>query len=442
MTQRVTQRFTSLSGQLSFAILVWVCGFWIASAAAVGWYVHTEIAEGFDSALAESAVRLLELAVHEHEQGRPDAVLDAVSTSAPAPLMVYQLVDASGRVLTKSSGAPDQTIGASREGGFSQTDQWRIYTLANASRSLFIHVADPVSHRVEARNESLLFLLSPLLGILPLLGYLVHRTVRLRLVPVDELSVQVRQRGGSNLDPVNVQGLPDELVSLADSVNQLLIRLHEALQTERSLAANAAHELRTPLTVAHLRLANALALDLSTAARAEVNFVSEALTKLKRRTEKLLQLSRAESGAALTKDTVVLHEVVSAVLQDFDTEKTPIHFLHQASPHLLQVQGDFDSMAIALRNLIENSLRYGQGSVVEIEVGDAGEIVIRDFGPGVSAQLLGELSARHVRQSKDATGFGLGLSIVKTIVDRHGGQLRFVSPPEGCPAGFEVRLVF
>lgn len=438
----MTQRFSSLSGQLSYAILVWVCGFWIASAAAVGWYVHTEIAEGFDSALTESAVRLLELAAHEHEHARSDADLDTASTGTPAPQMVYQLVDVSGRVLMKSSGAPEQTIGASLEGGFSQTNQWRIYSLGNASRTLFIHVADPVSHRAEARNESLLFLLSPLFGILPLLAYLVNRTVRLRLAPVDELRVQVRLRGGPNLDPVNVLGLPDELVSLADSVNQLLLRLHEALQTERSLAANAAHELRTPLTVAQLRLANALALDLSTAARAEVNFVSDALIKLKRRTEKLLQLSRAESGAALTKDTVVLNEVISAVLQDFDTVKTAIHFLHRASTPLLQVNGDFDSMAIALRNLIENSLRYGQGSVVEIEVGDTGEIVIRDFGPGVSAQMLGELSVRHVRQSKDATGFGLGLSIVKTILDRHGGQLRFVSPPEGHPTGFEVRLVF
>lgn len=452
--------FTSLSGQLSFSILVWVCGFWIASTLAVGWYVHSEIAEGFDNALAESAVRLLELATHELEETRthPGRVVhempaathrysDMSLQDASVPGMgethtVYQLLDAAGRVLMKSANAPDQALAAPLVTGFFETSQWRIYTLAYTDKLLFMQVADPIRHRIEARNESLVFLLLPLLAILPLLGFLVHRTVRARLVPVGSLSVQLRQRSGKNLDPVRVQGLPDELVSMVDSVNQLLLRLQDALLTERSLSAIAAHELRTPLTVAQLRLANSLALELSPAARCEINFANDALIKLSRRTEKLLQLSRAESGAGLARDSVLLAEVVLAVLQEFETERTPIHILSDASSNGIQIEGDFDSIAIALRNLIENSVRYGQGSAVEIEINDPGEVVVRDFGPGVSASLLGDLALRHVRHSTDSAGFGLGLSIVKTIVERHGGELQFVSPPAGIPSGFEVRMSF
>lgn len=452
--------FTSLGGQLSFSILVWVYGFWIASTLAVGWYVHTEIAEGFDNALAESAVRLLELATHELEETRthpgravhelPTATQrysDVSAEDASAPGMgdthtVYQLLDATGRVLMKSDNAPEKALAAPLVTGFFETSQWRIYTLAYTDKLFFMQVADPIRHRIEARNESLLFLLLPLLAILPLLGFLVHRTVRARLVPVGSLSVQLRQRSGKNLDPVKDQGLPDELVSMVDNVNQLLLRLQDALQTERSLSANAAHELRTPLTVAQLRLANSLALELSPAARCEINFANDALIKLSRRTEKLLQLSRAESGAGLARDNVLLAEVVLAVLQEFDTERTPIDFLPDASSHGIQIDGDFDSIAIALRNLIENSVRYGQGSVVEIEINAPGELVVRDFGPGVNASLLDDLASRHVRHSTDSAGFGLGLSIVKTIVERHGGELRFVSPPAGKPSGFEVRLRF
>lgn len=453
--------FTSLSGQLSFSILAWVCGFWIASTLAVGWYVHTEIAEGFDNALAESAVRLMELATHELEETRihPGSVVhgapavtdhrhDEVSvqdTSAPGmgeTHAVYQLLDATGQVLMKSANAPDQGLGTSLAPGFSKTGLWRIYTLAYADNSFFMRVADPLRHRIEARNESLVFLLLPLLAILPLLGFLVHRTVRARLVPLDSLSAQLRQRSGKNLEPVGVSGLPDELVSTVDSVNQLLLRLQDALQTERSLSANAAHELRTPLTVAQLRLANSLALELSSAARSEINFANDALTKLSRRTEKLLQLSRAESGAGLARDKVLLQEVVLAVMQEFETKTTPIHLLSDASSQGVQIEGDFDSIAIALRNLIENSMRYGQGSPVEIEINTPGEVVVRDLGPGVSASLLGDLALRHVRHSTDSAGFGLGLSIVKTIVERQGGHLWFVSPPAGKPAGFEVHVVF
>ncbi|OYT87977.1 MAG: two-component sensor histidine kinase [Burkholderiales bacterium PBB3] len=457
----MNREFTSLSGQLSFSILVWVCGFWVASTLAVGWYVHTEIAEGFDNALSESAVRLLELAAHELEETRthPAAagnsvsvvrgypVVDASLQSSYSPSIgeahtVYQLLDSSGRVLMKSANAPTQALGAPLVTGFYQTSQWRIFTVAQTDRSLYLQIADPVRHRIEARNESLVFLTLPLLAILPMLGLLVHRAVRAHLVPLDSLSVQLRQRSGKNLEPVGVQGMPDELVSTVDSVNQLLLRLQDALQTERSLSANAAHELRTPLTVAQLRLANSLALELSPVARAEICFANDALTKLSRRTEKLLQLSRAESGAGLARDKVLLHEVVLAVLQEFEAESIPIHLLSDASAAGVQIDGDFDSIAIALRNLIENSVRYGQGSAIEIEINTPGELIVRDYGRGVNAELLGDLASRHVRHSTDSAGFGLGLSIVKTIVERHGGQLRFVSPPTGKPTGFEVSLSF
>jgi two-component system OmpR family sensor kinase len=244
------------------------------------------------------------------------------------------------------------------------------------------------------------------------------------------------------LDPVNAQGLPDELSALVDNVNRLLTRLHDALQTERALSANAAHELRTPLTVAQLRLSNVLALDLSDAARAEVSSASTALAQLKRRTEKLLQLSRAESGAALSRDRVCLNKVVDAVLHEFESDDAAYQRLHVFDDGDVMVMGDFDAIAIAVRNLIENSLRYGGGTTVGIHIAEPGQISVRDSGPGVTADQLLELTQRHVRFAQHSAGFGLGLSIVKTIVERHGGQLRFGSPPEGQSQGFDACMWF
>jgi two-component system OmpR family sensor kinase len=102
--------------------------------------------------------------------------------------------------------------------------------------------------------------------------------------------------------------------------------------------------------------------------------------------------------------------------------------------------GDVDALAIALRNLVENALRYGRGRVV-IEVMLPCTLAVRDFGPGVSLEQLHTLQQRHVRHGSDRAGYGLGLSIVGTIVQKLGGRLDLASPPVGAATGFEARIV-
>ncbi|RZL87972.1 MAG: ATP-binding protein, partial [Variovorax sp.] len=93
------------------------------------------------------------------------------------------------------------------------------------------------------------------------------------------------------------------------------------------------------------------------------------------------------------------------------------------------------------RNLVENALRHGGGMPVQIEVAAPATFVVRDQGPGVAPAHLPTLAQRHVRQSADRAGYGLGLSIVSTIAERHGGRLELASPPPGQSSGLEARLV-
>jgi len=65
---------------------------------------------------------------------------------------------------------------------------------------------------------------------------------------------------------------------------------------------------------------------------------------------------------------------------------------------------------------------------------------VRDFGPGVTDVELRTLQLRHVRHSAERAGYGLGLSIVGTIVEKHGGRLELLSPPPGAARGFEARI--
>ncbi len=112
---------------------------------------------------------------------------------------------------------------------------------------------------------------------------------------LEQLEGEIAQRSGTDLRPISLPGMPQELHSVGDHVNRLLERLSQSLDVERSLAANAAHELRTPLAAARLRLHTAL--DMTW--RDDVEAALQSLQMLSHRTEKLLQLSRAESAAAL-----------------------------------------------------------------------------------------------------------------------------------------------
>ena len=105
--------------------------------------------------------------------------------------------------------------------------------------------------------------------------------------------------------------------------------------------------------------------------------------------------------------------------------------------------GDIDSLAIVLRNLIDNALRHSDGMVVvQVLAAPHAALVVRDSGAGLSAAQIALIQQRHARMDRQHVGYGLGMSIVKTIADKHGAQLVLLSPPAGMPHGLEVQFIF
>ena len=102
--------------------------------------------------------------------------------------------------------------------------------------------------------------------------------------------------------------------------------------------------------------------------------------------------------------------------------------------------GDFDALAIALRNLIENALRHGGSGRITVTVEAPATVRVTDDGPGVTPQQLELLRHRHVRYLQDTSGYGLGMSIVNTLMERQRGELILTSPPPGQPHGFQASL--
>jgi len=435
----------SLAGRLTRTLVLWVGGVWLVCVLGVVWYVDREINHNFDNELAEVSHRMADMAAEEFDRlarEHPGAPLPLIAPPQlfPTDAVIYQVVDVHERVLLRASEAPVEAFDVPLKPGFANAEPWRIYTVRHPTRDLFFQVADPLGDRRTALNRTLLGLIIPLVAVLPLLALVLRKVARGELRALRQLSAEIELRGGSDLRPIGLPGLPSELRSVGEHTNQLLGRLSQSLDVERALAANAAHELRTPLAAARLRLQTALDHGLD---RADVLGALEALQTLGHRTEKLLQLSRAESGASLARADVDLVQLAGTVAQEFwqdprVNERLTLKVPDTEAPVAL---GDVDALAIALRNLVENALRYGRGRVV-VEVTAPCTLAVRDFGPGVNAEQLRTLQQRHVRHSSDSVGYGLGLSIVGTIVEKLGARLDLVSPPQGASSGFEARIVF
>ena len=449
----------SLTTRVTRSVMVAVVVGWGLVSVGVGLYVRYEINEGLDSALVDSAHRLLDLAIHDIEA----PLLKAPTTSAvPARVAphttiveegdpsvidhyhVYQVLDTQGRLLLRSRNAPEQALVPSRQAGFVNNDSWRVYIYHHPKKPFVILMGDSTEHRREAATETITWLLLAMLVALPLLAWGIRFQLQRALQVVSRLATDISERGSTRLDPIPDSQLPDELKAITTSTNRLLARLGDSLAIEKSLASNAAHELRTPLATVQMRLHTLMSLPLSDEAQFELGSALASLDQLTRRAERLLQMSKAESQAWFEQDIVDLGQLAAAVVQEFWAQQGASDqlSLHIESDTPVQVKGDQDALAIALRNLIDNALKYAQGAPIQVMVTTPACLCVQDEGPGTGAKGLESIFQRHARGSQRVEGFGLGLSIVNTIVEKHKGRLSLCSPLEGEHHGFRATLHF
>lgn len=276
--------------------------------------------------------------------------------------------------------------------------------------------------------------------------YATHRVVARATRPVNELRDAISTRDGSNLEPIELDGLPTEIASIPGSLNTLLDRLKLALQAERELAANSAHELRTPLAgaIAQMELlAGQLTGDDD---RSRADRVLEALKRLTAMLEKLLQLSRAEAGIGLSTTSIDLLDLVALLVEGFRRSHSTAVVEIRMEPGLRQLPRavDPDAFAIAFNNLLENAFRYGVPDLpIIVSISGDGRISVTNAVTGSLEPDVNVYRTRFKRGQTSQPGSGLGLAIVdKLMAQMHGSLiLRAIDLP-GARHGFEGELSF
>lgn len=443
----------SLSRRLVLVLTASMMALWLVAAAAAALIMENEIDETFDDTLQESARRLLPLAVHDLRDYDWDAddrtVADTSKNSDHDEYLVYQVRQASGGVLLRSHDAPDEPFPVPLKRGFTEVAGWRYYTEGTDRGDIYLQVAEPLTHRNEAIQESLIWLGLPLVPMLPIAVIIIFATVGRAMRPIGAISRDIGARGGSDLSPIPHSGLPRELSPIVEDVNHLLVRLDTALAGERAFAANSAHELRTPVASA-LAQTQRLATELRSTPHGErIDHIADTLHRLGDLVEKLLQLSRAEAGVALGREPTDVLPALELVIDEFvrrPGSDRRIRF-DPGGHDMLKLRIDVDAFAIVVRNLIDNGLRHGPGGgVVDVSVMDDGAIRIVNGGAAVPPDQLARLTGRFERGGGNgragAEGSGLGLAIVETIMTQADGTLTLHSPAPGRPDGFAAEVRF
>jgi signal transduction histidine kinase len=408
-----------------FAVALAVASFWLVRS------VHDNLADEIERTNTEQ----LEAIAAQLERGIDPDEID-LPNPGPGGQPAYRVVGPGGRRVDEFPPfGPGQrpiptdnpSVRAQRQ---IETATGRVTVVAE--RSL-----DEVDRTVDSVTRVLVIGVPLLVGLVAALTWwLAGRALR----PVEAIRAEAAAITASTIHRrVPEPATDDEVGRLAQTMNSMLDRLEESSLQQRRFVSDASHELRSP--VASIRTQLEVALRRTDADwRAVAQKVLDEDQRLDEAVAELLELARAEEGAATEPTDVDLDEVV--LEETGRTYRVPID-THQVSAG--RVRGSGAQLSRAVRNLLDNACRHAHAHVeVALEaVDDEVVLVVDDDGPGVPAEQRVRVFDRFTRldegRARDAGGVGLGLPMVRAIVERHSGTVTVDDAPIGG-ARFVVRL--
>lgn len=359
------------------------------------------------------------------------------STAPPAREMVVRGPD--GSVLLEGRG--NRVSGSSVEGV-----HFEIETKDGQSYGLWMAPREWREGRPPPRDGAVAFWLRPPFGFLWMLGLVgiavavgVFPIIRRLLKRLENLQRGVKRFGEGDLSVRVPEHGHDEVADLAHQFNAAAARIETLMTAHKSLLANASHELRSPLT--RIRMGLEFMGDDPASARAKAE-IQRNISELDQLVDEILLASRLDSSE-VDVGTVESVDLVGLAAEECARIDADLDMQTDGS---LEVQGIAKLLRRAVRNLLENARRYSEGEITLSLSQENHMAVIRveDHGPGVPQAQRERIFEKFYRlpgASERSGGVGLGLSLVRSIAERHGGTVRCEGRQDGQRgASFVIEL--
>ena len=309
-----------------------------------------------------------------------------------------------------------------------------------SDQHLRVQVAQSLVAQQRIAHELVRDVLFPLLLLGAVLSVLVYEGIRRGLTPLQRLEAQLANRNMASLSPIEMTQAPEEVHSLANTLNQLLTTLRRSLSQEKRFLNDAAHQLRTPLA----------------------GLISQTELAMQEHDPEALQQRLAKVHTGAQRSAHLVHQLLSLARTEADVSLVPVdaaalarEVAREWTRRALDAGVDLgfegeDSVIVpadklllreVLSNLIDNALRYaGRGAVVTLRTTVRDGVCwleVEDTGPGLTPEQLDRVFERFWRASELPGGCGLGLSIVAEIARRHLGT---ATAHTTLPHGLTIRL--
>jgi two-component system sensor histidine kinase QseC len=415
---------------------------WVGATVFTYFDAREEFDEILDAHLAQSASLLVVQTSHELEEIETEhtPLLHKYSRR-----VAFQIWSRRHVLRIHSANAP-QTPLSDREQGFSDSviegEHWRVFSTWDARHRNLIQVAERADSRNEVSHAIVENLLKPLWFSLPLLALLLWIAVTRGLQPLVRLTSEVAKREPDNLSPLDAGTAPREVVPLIDRLNRLFRRIAASLQKERRFTADAAHELRTPVAAIKAQAQVARA---ATEAPERNRALDNAILGCDRAAhliEQLLTLARIDTLSSEASEPCRLRGVAAEVI----AAAAPAALARNVRLELEEgdettVRGNPVLLRILVRNLVDNAVCHTRpGTTVRIAI-DRNCLSVTDNGPGIPEAELDKVAERFYRPlGTNASGSGLGLSIVKRIAEVHSASLLLAASENGT--GLSASVTF
>lgn len=307
-------------------------------------------------------------------------------------------------------------------------------------------VAQSTGVRDEIAGDMAFRTVLPIAALIPCLMLVIAFVIAQSLRPMVQLADELDARPADNMTPLPLRGLPSELNPFVSSIDGLFRRVHETMKQQRRFIADAAHELRTPLTALSLQAENLDQVELPPAARERLAVLRQGMARSKHLLEQLLALARHDAAPPdrarwkIVELDQAARGVVADLLREAASRGVDLGFDRAES---VPVPGEPMMLSAMIRNLVDNALRFTpEGGKIDVAIyrdGGTGVLHVEDTGPGVPPEEIGRIFEPFFRsQRPEGDGVGLGLSIVKRIVDRQGGSIEAANIVEPGRTGLRV----